>query len=142
MDKIERIAPLISEDDVWWRPNEQSNAIGNLILHLAGSLRFWIVEVAGGEPVHRVREQEFDARGGLSRDELMALLRTAVTDATRVLSRLTPDELLDVRPGFNRDVRTLEAVHHAIAHFALHTGQLIQLAKIRKGVELDLPLGI
>ena len=142
LDKIERVMPLLSEEDVWWRPHEASNSVGNLILHLAGSLRYWIVAVVGGSPSDRVRQLEFDARGGFTREELLAMLRLAVDDATGVLARLTADDLAESRSGFSREIRVLEAVFHGVAHFAMHTGQIVQLVKLRKGVDLGLPLGV
>jgi uncharacterized damage-inducible protein DinB len=140
LDKIERVMPLLSDDDIWWRPHETSNSVGNLILHLAGSLRFWIVSVVGGAANARVREQEFETSGGATREELLATLRLAVTDATDVLARLTPADLTRTCSGFAREMHALEAIHHGVAHFAMHTGQIVQLVKIRKGIDLGLPL--
>src|ERR1051325_2827445 len=60
------------EADLWWRPNDASNSVGNLILHLAGNLRQWIVEGLGGIPTHRNRDAEFAARGSLAKHELIA----------------------------------------------------------------------
>src|SRR5689334_16088497 len=88
LTKIERALGTVSDDDVWWRPNEASNSIGNLVLHLTGSTRFWIVSVAGNTASDRERQTEFDAAGGMSREELLGGLRDAVAAADRVLAAL------------------------------------------------------
>ena len=140
LDKLERVLPRVNDEDLWWRPNEASNSIGNLLMHLSGSLRFWIVSVAGGAPSHRVRELEFSTRGGKSRDDLVEELRAAVRDATTVLERLSPDVLGKTRAGFSKPTTVLDAIYHGVAHFSMHTGQILQLIKIRTGVDLGLPL--
>jgi uncharacterized damage-inducible protein DinB len=140
MDKLERALPLLADDEIWWRPNEATNSAGNLVLHLIGSTRFWIGSVAGGAPNTRLREREFSARGGASRDELLDALRTAVAEADSVLEKLPANALLDVREGFGRPVTVLEAVYHGVAHFAMHTGQILQIVKIRRAADLQLPL--
>ncbi|HEX6160895.1 MAG TPA: DinB family protein [Thermoanaerobaculia bacterium] len=32
----------LSDEQIWWRPNEESNSIGNLMLHLAGSVQLYL----------------------------------------------------------------------------------------------------
>jgi uncharacterized damage-inducible protein DinB len=140
LDKLERVLPRVTDEDLWWRPNEASNSIGNLLMHLSGSLRFWIVSVAGGAPSQRVRELEFSTRGGRSREELIEELRTAVRDAAAVLENLSPDVLAETRAGFNKPVTVLDAIYHGVAHFSMHTGQILQLIKIRTGIDLGLAL--
>src|SRR5436190_24194559 len=76
LPKIERSVEKLSDEQVWWRPNPESNSIGNLLLHLAGNARQWIVCGLGGEADERQRQTEFDAREGISRDELLQKLRT------------------------------------------------------------------
>ena len=34
----------LSEEQMWWRPNPASNSIGNLLLHLDGNVRQWLVD--------------------------------------------------------------------------------------------------
>ena len=41
--KIERCLEKLSDEQIWWRPNEESNSIGNLVLHVCGNARQWIV---------------------------------------------------------------------------------------------------
>ena len=93
LPRIERCLKLLTEDEIWWRPNESSNSAGNLALHLAGNVRQWIVSGLGGAPDHRVRDEEFAARGPVPRAKLIRGLRAAVSDACEIFKRLTDDDL-------------------------------------------------
>ncbi len=116
---------------IWARPNESSNAIGNLLLHLAGNVRQWIVEGLGGIPgaAPRDRTGEFTARTPRPAAELLAHLDAVLADADGVLARLDGAALLAMHRIQSRDVSGLEAVYHVVDHFAMHTGQIILLAK-------------
>ena len=131
LPKIERCLDALSEEDVWWRANESSNSIGNLLLHLAGSTRAWIVGVAGGVPSPRDRQREFDERERIPRAELMSRLRHTLTDADETLARLDAGALLERRQARDEEVTVLFAIYHAVEHFSMHTAQIIMLAKMR-----------
>ncbi len=138
LPKLEAALGGVSDDDVWWRPNQASNSIGNLVLHITGSLRYWAVSVAGDTLSDRVRQEEFDASGGISRDELLDRLRAAVIDADRVIAGLTVTGLLEVREGGEDATTVFDAVYHAVEHVSMHTGQVLQLVKLRRGIDLGL----
>ena len=133
LPKIERCLEVLSDEDVWWRANEGSNSIGNLLLHLEGSTRAWITGVAGGFNTTRDRPHEFDEREHIPRAELMSRLRRTLTEADGVLARLDVDVLLERRQARDEEVTVLLAVYHAVEHFSMHTGQIIMLAKMRSG---------
>jgi len=61
LPKILAAVDQLSDEDLWWRPNAVSNSVGNLMLHLSGNVRQWIVSGLGGAPDDRVRQLEFDA---------------------------------------------------------------------------------
>ncbi len=131
LPKIERCLEGLSDEDVWWRANEESNSIGNLLLHLDGSTRGWIINVAGGANSPRDRQQEFDERGRIPRTELIARLKQTLAEADEVLARLDGATLLERRQTPWKEVTLLWAVYHAVEHFSMHTGQIIILAKMR-----------
>ena len=133
LPKIERCLEVLSDEDVWWRANEGSNSIGNLLLHLEGSTRAWIAGVAGGISSARDRQQEFDEREHIPRAELMSRLRRTLTEADGVLARLAVEVLPERRQARDEEVTVLFAVYHAVEHFSMHTGQIIMLAKMRAG---------
>jgi uncharacterized damage-inducible protein DinB len=136
--KIERCLELLGEDDVWWRANEASNSIGNLMLHLDGSTRMWILRVAGGRAVVRDRDAEFAERGPIPKSALLARLRSTLAEVDEVLAMLTEGTLLERRPSTQGEVTVLWAVLHGVEHFAMHTGQIITLTKLRTGSALRL----
>ena len=138
LPKIERCLEVLSDEDVWWRANEGSNSIGNLLLHLEGSTRAWIIGVAGGSHSPRDRQQEFDQREQIPRMELMSRLRQTLAEADEVLARLDVEVLLERRQARGEEVTVLLAVYHAIEHFSMHTGQITLLSKMRSG-DLRLP---
>ena len=138
LPKIERCLDVLTDEGVWWRANEGSNSIGNLLLHLEGSTRAWIIGVAGGFPKPRDRQQEFDERQHIPRAELMSRLRQTLTEADGVLARLGVEALLERRQAPGEEVTVFWAVYHALEHFSMHTGQIIMLAKMRSG-DLRLP---
>lgn len=135
--KIELCLERLTDEDVWWRPNAESNSIGNLLLHLNGSTRTWVVSAVGGAPDLRDRQQEFGERTRVPRAELLSRLRETLREADEVLSRAGA-ALLERRQVRDVEVTGLEAVLHAVEHFSMHTGQIILLAKLRTGEDLKL----
>lgn len=128
--KIERCLEKLSDEQVWWRPNENSNSIGNLILHLCGNARQWIVCGVGGSPDFRRRDEEFAQREVISRDELAQLLDRTLKEVAKTLNELDAKSLMRRRTIQGKEVDLLEAIFHVTEHFSMHTGQIIQLTKI------------
>ena len=136
--KIERCLDELADDDIWWRPNEASNSIGNLVLHLCGNVTMWILGGVGRLPFERDRQQEFDERRSIPAAELRSRLRGVVQRADEVIGAVGSNELLSRRQIQGYDVTVLEAIYHVVEHFGMHTGQIIMLSKARLGHELNL----
>jgi uncharacterized damage-inducible protein DinB len=136
LPKIERCLEKLTDEQIWWRANEESNSIGNLILHLCGNARQWIVSGVGSGPDNRERDAEFAQREVISRDELLTLLRSTLSEVETVLLTLDPSTLLDRRQIQGHDVDILEAIFHVTEHFSLHTGQIILLTKLLTATDL------
>ncbi|HEX8748801.1 MAG TPA: DinB family protein [Pyrinomonadaceae bacterium] len=130
LPKIERCMEKLDDDEVWWRRGEESNSIGNLVLHLSGNVRQWIVSGIGGEADTRARQSEFDERTRMTRDELLARLRQTLQEADAVLENLRPDVILERRIFQGTEESILDAVFHVVEHFSMHTGQIILLTKM------------
>ncbi len=128
--KLRCAVEALPPDMLWWRPNELSNSVGNLLLHLVGNIRQWIVSGVGGAPSSRNRAEEFARREGPPARELLAELERALAEVDQVLSALTAANLLERRVIQGRDVTVFEAVFHVVEHFSLHLGQIILIAKI------------
>jgi len=138
LPRIEQCLEQLTDEQIWWRPNEQSNSIGNLLLHLAGSTRMWIVGGVGGEVVARDRQQEFDERAPVSRYKVLALLKDSITAADNILETFDASKLQQKRRVNKDEVTSLEALFHAIEHFSMHTGQIMFLTKIITSKDLRL----
>ncbi len=127
--KIERCLVVLPADAVWRRTGDASNSVGNLLLHLEGNVRQWIVSSVGGAPDGRQRSAEFATREGAGAATLFAALRATLDDAGAVIAALDEAALLEHRTIQGRDVSVMDAVYHVVEHFALHTGQIILLTK-------------
>ncbi len=135
LPKIRAAVESLDETDLWWRPNESSNSIGNLMLHLAGNLRQWVVSGLGGAPDRRDRDAEFARREPLTRVQLLATLTAVVADADAVIAG-SAALLGERRPVQGRDVTGFEVIYHVVEHFGMHTGQILYIAKLRGGRDL------
>lgn len=134
--RIVRCLQLLSEKEIWWRPNDASNAAGNIVLHLCGNVRQWIISGLGGAPDRRERDKEFSERGPVPRQVLISQLRSTVKQACWTIDSL-PSKTLSQEfeiQGFR--VSGLVAIAHVYEHFAYHTGQIIYLTKLKRGKDL------
>jgi len=136
LPKIRLCLDGLSTEDIWWRPNNASNSVGNLVLHLAGNIRQWCVSGIGGAADVRKRQEEFDQLGGLAGPDLLAYLETALSDVDQVLAALPTSELSATREIQGMKVSVLDALYHVVEHFSMHTGQIIYLAKLKSGRDL------
>ena len=130
LPKIERCLELLSDEQIWWRPNEDSNSVGNLLLHSCGNAQQWIVSGLGGEQDHRVRQSEFDERGLVSREELLIRTRGTLSRVDATLAQFDESRLLETFQIQGITVTALEAIFHVTEHFSMHTGQIILLTKM------------
>ncbi|HEX3251418.1 MAG TPA: DUF1572 family protein [Pyrinomonadaceae bacterium] len=136
LPKIERCLEKLNDQQIWWRANEDSNSIGNLILHLCGNARQWIICGVGGQPDFRDRDSEFAQRETIPRGELVTLLRSTLSEVQSTLRDLDPSLLLEHRKIQGNDVELLEAIFHVTEHFSMHTGQIIMLTKMLTSSDL------
>jgi len=133
MPRIEHAIEGLSSENIWWRSNAAANSIGNLILHLDGNVRQWIISGLGGATDIRERRREFDAPSGMDRARLAGQLRATVAEADRVLANIEPATLLEHRRIQSYDVTVMSAIYAVVEHFSMHTGQIIFIAKMWKG---------
>jgi len=90
----------LTEEQLWWRPNAESNSVGNLILHLCGNARQWIVSGIGGAEDTRQRQLEFDERGPIPGAELLSLLESTAYTIIPIIDSIKPEDLIKVKPFF------------------------------------------
>jgi len=136
LPRIVRCLGMLSQEEIWWRPNAVSNSAGNIVLHLCGNVRQWIISGIGGAPDIRVRDKEFSERGIIPRGKLVARLRATVRETCRVLDSLPAETLTRKYAIQGYHVTGLYAVFHVSEHFSHHAGQILYLTKSIRGKDL------
>jgi len=127
----------LDDEQIWWRPNDDANSIGNLVLHLVGSTRHYIGHIIGGSDYRRDRDAEFAERRQLSRDELLRRLDAAVAEADRALAALPPERLRETTAATGKPTTYAQILMQQLLHFATHAGQIVYATKLLKPGALD-----
>jgi uncharacterized damage-inducible protein DinB len=120
----------LNDGQLWWRANEESNTIGNLVLHLCGSTRFYIGVGVGGSGYVRDRDAEFAEQGPVAKEELLARFNAAMLEADRVLSDFDPAQLQDTTDRTGKTATYAELILNQLLHFTAHTGQIVFATKL------------
>jgi hypothetical protein len=123
----------LTDEQVWWRSGSSLNSIGNLVLHLCGNLRQWILAGLGGAADVRDRTAEFAERGPLPKAVLQLTLNAVVNEAKAVLGRMTAHQLLEVRRIQGFTVTGLAALFDSVPHFRGHTQEIVHLTRLQLG---------
>ena len=130
---IEHCLGQLTDEPVWWRPRPSLNSVGNLVLHLCGNLRQWVVAGLGEAADVRDRAAEFAQRGPIPTGELLRRLDAVTAEAKEVLSRLTARQLLEGRRIQGFDVTGLAALFDSVPHFRGHTQEIVHLTRLQLG---------
>ncbi|MFN0110773.1 MAG: DinB family protein [Blastocatellia bacterium] len=138
--KISGALAELTDAQLWWRPNEASNSIGNLILHLCGNVRQWMIAGVGGATDTRDRNHEFVERRQIGKDELLILLKTTLAEVDAALEKLEQELIAGSDAPLQRQITpqgfaqtVLDSVFHVVEHFSYHTGQIVFIAKLLAG---------
>ena len=134
--RLQTCVESLTDEQVWWRPNDSSNSIGNLLLHLNGNVWQWLVASFNRLEDTRDRPAEFSEHAGLPSPALLATLDATIAEASGVLSRLTEADLLASFEIQGYHLRGLDAVYQVVEHFALHYGQILYITKMIRGQDL------
>jgi len=146
-DKLEQMRSCLevclgklTDEQVWERHGAHENAIGNLVLHLCGNMRQWVMHGVGGAEDVRVRDAEFSTTGGMSRAELIELFVTTVAEARETIATVSPEKLAEITHPQGRTVSVLGAIYQVVGHVQQHVGQIILLTKQMTAQDLDLTI--
>lgn len=130
---LQHCAAQLNDEQIWWRPRDSQNSIGNLLLHITGNLHERIVSLVGGESSRRNRPQEFAERGPIPRNELLERLRQVVVQCDGILVNLSPGRLLEPRSyeGINQrfDLNVLGVILHTLLHMTGHTQEIVFMTR-------------
>lgn len=131
--KIDHCLAQLNDEQIWWRPTPQQNSIANLLLHLSGNLRQWIVSGVGGAADVRARQQEFDERGPIPKATLRERFALVVSESQAVMAGLTADDLLAARRIQAEDTTVIGALWDTLTHCQGHTQEIICLTRMQLG---------
>ena len=134
--RLRSCVELLSDEQVWWRPNEASNSIGNLMLHLNGNVRQWLVASFKQLEDTRDRPAEFRERQSIPASALVETLGATLNEASDVLVSLTEADLLKTFNIQGYTVTGLQAVYQVVEHFGIHYGQIVYITKLLRGEDL------
>lgn len=134
--RIRKSLGLMTEQQIWHRPNPSSNSAGNLVLHLCGNVRQWIVSGIGKAKDVRTRQAEFEERGPVPVDEMLNQLDKLMQEVDAVLDDLTPDDLLSVHRVQGYDESGLSILVHVVEHFSYHVGQITYIVKAMNDLDV------
>ncbi|MGC2398554.1 MAG: DUF1572 family protein [Acidobacteriaceae bacterium] len=134
--RLRECVESLPDDRLWWRPNDASNSIGNLVLHLEGNVRQWLVAPFQRLEDNRDRPAEFNQRAVISGANLVSQLGTTMNQAAEALSRLSEADLQARMEIQGYQVSGLDAVYQVVEHFGLHYGQIVYITKMMQGQDL------
>lgn len=127
----------LDEEQIWWRPNEKSNSVGNLILHLSGSLNLYLNKNIGGIEYRRDRDGEFAARGPMPKAELLRIFNDMVAKAEQTFSKIKPGDLSGPSKEPERYDFLVDDLISILTHVANHVGQILWITKMLQEGALD-----
>ena len=133
--RIKQCLATLTEEEIWMRPNANSNSMGNLVLHLCGNVRQWIVSGLGGLPDRRNRSSEFGESGPIPAGELVNRLETVMEETNQVLDGLSAEQLVQPVTVQGFEETGLSVLVHVVEHFSYHVGQITYFVKWRKDID-------
>lgn len=140
--RIKQCLEALPDEDIWYRPNEVSNSVGNLVLHISGNLRQWILGGLGGQEDLRNRPQEFAELGPLPTTQLLALLDRLEEEIDDLLDELSTEHLVATYHIQAFRETGISVLFHAVEHTAYHVGQITYITKWRTEAETNYYGGI
>lgn len=143
--RITRILPAqirtcveeLTEEQLWWRPNEQANSVGNLVLHMSGSMRHYLLRGVGGIQYERDRPAEFAERGPIAKTELLATFDETINQAAQILDSFDTSRFLNPTDEPNYVPTIFDTIFNIAIHLATHTGQIVYITKMLKEGSVD-----
>lgn len=139
--RIAKCLEELSEEEIWHRPNDSSNSVGNLLLHLCGNIRQYAVSSLGKLPDTRTRDAEFEATQGFSKSELLQLLTDTIKIAEVIMQTSDEEDLMEVRSVQCYQLSGMGIILHVVEHYSYHTGQIAFWTKQLRNKDLGFYAG-
>jgi uncharacterized damage-inducible protein DinB len=134
--KIVECLSRLTEAQVWERPNEASNSIGNIVLHLCGNIRQYIIAGIADQADIRERDKEFFAKDGYTKEDLQQKLSDTLEKAIDVIKSIDESKLLRQKSIQGFTMTGIGAIVHVTEHYSHHVGQIIFWTKLLTGKDL------
>jgi len=133
--RIEKCLDLLTEEEIWYKPNANSNSVGNIILHLCGNVRQWLGAGLGKLPKVRQRDEEFSTKGGFNKKEILEKLKELQEMSENILDKISPEDLLAIHEVQVYQETGLSILVHVSEHFSYHVGQITYYVKAKKDLD-------
>lgn len=134
--RLRKCLEKMTSKQIWYRPNTHTVSAGNLVLHLCGNVRQWLISGLGGNPDQRIRQREFDEKGPIATKELLQMLDELALKIDQVLTSLPQADLTATRKIQGFEVNGVSILVHVVEHFSYHVGQVTFMVKSRLGVDM------
>lgn len=132
----------LEEEYFWARPNPSSNSIGNLLLHLSGNLKQYLLSGLAGAQDTRERDREFLAEPQGSSKEVWELFLGTLDKGIQAVQAASAETLLRSRTVQGFELTGMGMVVHAVEHLSYHTGQIAFALKLRNDQDLGFYKGV
>ncbi len=136
LPRVVRCLNELTEAQIWQRPNDHSNSVGNLVMHLCGNVRQYIIANLGTMPDTRTRDLEFAMRDGYDRLQLIEKITEIVQQAVEVIRGMSEADLMKVRTVQGFPQTGINTIIHVVEHFSYHTGQIAFWTKLVQDIDL------
>ncbi|MBG9375324.1 DUF1572 family protein [Panacibacter sp. DH6] len=135
----------LSDEDLFYHANEESNSIAVIVQHMAGNMlsRFTGFLTEDGEKAWRNRDQEFEV-ALTTKDDMLNLWQKGWACVFHALEQLQPADLTKTIYIRTEPLLVYDAVLRQLAHYPHHIGQILYIGKMRKGASwqtLSIPRG-
>ncbi len=128
--RLKKCLAELTDEQIWYRPNNASNSVGNLVLHLHGNVRQWVVAGLGKNEDVRNRQQEFDEQGPVPVAKMLADMDQLLVEVAAILDNTTAVDLLEVRNVQGYQESGMSILVHITEHFSYHVGQMTYIVKM------------
>lgn len=134
--RIKKCLAQLDTQEIWFKANANSNSVGNLVLHLCGNARQWIVAGLTEQEDTRNRDAEFNETGPIPTESLLRLLNQTQDEVQAVLNQLHVADLFKTYQVQGFQEKGLSILIHVVEHFSYHTGQITYFTKLRKNMDM------
>ena len=134
--RVEHCLKELDEETLWFSPNSSLNSAGNLLLHLNGNIRQYILSSVGNEKDIRRREEEFRHHSDIALSSLFETHKEVVEKARAVIKVVSKEELKRYRKVQGFEMNGMQIIQHVVEHYSYHLGQIAYIVKMLKDKDL------